>query len=167
MASGKLLPKCLKLFVFGIAFSTLYSSCTPCITYRPKWIEHPAQICIERPEESGYVNIAGSNVVIMDSQIIRLVGNQAACAYVWAGDYFVYAQSHDPYDSSNPNPQAWNSETLRFNLKPGEKVELVVCKSGYKSRSQWVLKYSNKKGGDKCQVEEMAEEMEKSKKQKD
>jgi hypothetical protein len=160
----KTVPRSLNVFIFGISLCILLVSCTPSRTYRPKWIENPAQICIERPEESGYVNIAAVNIFVRDFQTIRLLGGQAACSYVWAGDYFVYARSYDPYDPSNPNPQAWKSETLRFGVAGGEKSELVVCRGGWKSHSEWVLKYANQTNGDKCQVEEMADELLKVKK---
>jgi hypothetical protein len=147
--------------MFAISVFMLQACCTPCKTYRPKWIEHPAQICVERPEEFGYMNIAEVNVIIRDFQTLRLEGGQAACVHVSAGDYFVYAQSRDPYDPNNPNPEAWKSETLRFDLKDNEKVELLVCKGSSESRFQWVLKYANQRGGDKCQTELEKEEIEK------
>jgi hypothetical protein len=134
--------------------------------YRPKWIENPGQICIERPEEIGMVNIVGVNVIIRDFQTIRLLGGQAACAYVEPGDFFVYGHSYDPSDPNNPNPQAWKSETLRFDVKGGGRADLVVCKGGWESRSHWVLKYADQKGCDKCQVEVVIEEMKKQEKEK-
>ncbi len=81
--------------------------------------------------------------------------------YVSPADYFVYAQSHDAYDPYNPNPEAWKSETLRFDLKDGEKVELLVCESGWESRFKWVLKYANQRSGDKCLIESEIEQIEK------
>lgn len=108
--------------------------------YKPRWSELPCQICIERPEEQGIINIREVRLIVDDKQAMILAGGQAACAYVEPGDHFVYAVSPNPYDPNLKDAQAWKSNKMNFTLGTGKIAEFEVTKGMNEKEKQWLVK---------------------------
>ncbi len=87
--------------------------------YKPTQKDLSSQICIERPENNGSVNITASHVVFSNHQELTLIGGQAACLFVAAGVYFFVVQSINPYDPESTNSQAWISQEMKVQAKRG------------------------------------------------
>lgn len=64
----------------------------------PATAESRAEICVERPESTGVLNIRVANVVIERGPTIALLGGQSACAFVPVGKHVIWVQSGNPYD---------------------------------------------------------------------
>ena len=105
-----------------------------------------AQICVERPENNGVMNIRESMVVIRGGPGLTLTGDEAACAYVeGGGKYTVWVQSRDPYDPSVSDPKAWRSSDLDVTVADGGRVELIVCaRSSTRGYAGWVIQPAEK-----------------------
>src|SRR5262245_17428642 len=113
----------------------------------PRWTTRlTGQICVERPENNGVLNIRPSDVRIQGGPTLTLVGGEAACGYVeGGGKYTVWAQSRDPYDPSVRARAAWKSTNLQVEVKEGGRVELVVCAIGAKAAYQnWEVRAAEK-----------------------
>lgn len=129
----------MKLYIiFCLVFSLLVKEAMA-FEYKPRWTELPCQICIERPEEQGILNIREVRVVIDDKESIILVGGQAACFYVLHGDHFVYAVSFDPYDPNSKDPKAWSSNRINFTLETGKRAAFEVKKSDEENGKGWFV----------------------------
>ena len=90
-----------------------------------------AQICVERPENNGVLNIRPADIVIKGGPGLSLAGGEAACAYVeGGGKYALWAQSSNPYDPSAPDSAAWRSSDLQVSVEQGGRVELLLCAIG-------------------------------------
>jgi hypothetical protein len=135
--------------------------------YQPLWIDRPGELCVERPEENGRLNITPAEVVIesseaglviWDRQFLTLVGGQAVCAVLPAAEYRVHAHSDDPYDSNRepnePEPEAWESQTLTVSVQQGKRVELWLCGGGQQGYSHWNLKRPHDQSSGGCEWEE-------------
>ena len=99
----------------------------------PGWPENlvlKAQICVERPGDTGRLNLRPADLVIDGGPLLRLIGEQAACAYVQAGKYRVWAQSTDPFDRSSTKIDAWKSTPILVTVGAKERIELEVCGAG-------------------------------------
>jgi hypothetical protein len=99
----------------------------------PGWPDNTilrAQICVERPGDTGRLNLRPADVIIQGGPGLRLIGEQAACAYVQGGTYRMWAQSSNPFDSSSTNPEAWKSATVTVTVRQNERVEVEVCGLG-------------------------------------
>lgn len=92
-----------------------------------------AQICVERPGDSGRLNIRPADVVIESGPTLSLMGEQAACAFVQPGKYRVWAQSRDPNDKTSTDPRAWKSAPIVVSAPANDRVELEVCGIGDKT----------------------------------
>lgn len=60
--------------------------------YAPKYIEDAGRICVERFEDNGSRNIFPVDVFIDDRLAIRVLGGEAACAYVRPGAHVVHLE---------------------------------------------------------------------------
>jgi hypothetical protein len=89
-----------------------------------------AQICVERPGDTGRLNVRPADVVIESGPIISLMGEQAVCAFVQPGQYRVWAQSRDPNNRQSTNPTAWKSKPIVVKAPANDRVELEVCGIG-------------------------------------
>ena len=113
----------------GIAFFILavsVASSTWAVAYKPRQTDLSSQICIERPESSGIVNIVPANVVFSNHQKLSLSGGQAACIFVAGGVYSFVVQSPDPYNPESTNPKAWTSEEIKARVKTGKVIAFEV-----------------------------------------
>lgn len=104
-----------------------------------------AQICVERPENNGVLNIRPANVLIEDGPVLTLLGGQAACAYVEGGrTYSVWIQSENPFYPESKNPTAWKSNSLKVAVRRGTRTELLICGKGSKGTYRnWDLRTGN------------------------
>ena len=127
------------IIIFGFVFSFLVQE-AKAFEYKPRWSDLPCQICIERPEEQGILNIREVRVVVDDKQAIFFIGGQAACLYAPPGNHFVYAVSFDPYDPNLKDPQAWSSNRVNFTLETGKQAEFEVVKGEEQKGKQWLIK---------------------------
>ena len=107
--------------------------------YWPRWSELPCQICIERTEDHGILNIRETRVVVDDKQALVMLGGQAACVFVPPGSHFVYAESYDPYDPSSKDPKAWLSNRINFNLEKGKRAQFELRRSDDSTENRWLL----------------------------
>ncbi len=107
----------------------------------PRTVELTAQICVERPENHGSLNIRPSEVMIKGGPTLTLMGGDAACGYVeGGGNYTVWVQSR-PYNSSAPDLTAWRSHDLEVSVKQDARIELVVCvKASSRGYENWDLR---------------------------
>jgi hypothetical protein len=133
----------MKFHMFKIGIILLISFCIFASEYKPKEAYLCSQICIERPENNGSLNIRDVNVIIDNKQDVPLIGGQAVCIYVGIGEHFVYAESYDPYDPHSKNPKAWTSNTVKFYLKKGQRAELEIT-GGSKYQNKWYIKVMKK-----------------------
>ncbi|HEY3176420.1 MAG TPA: hypothetical protein VGK94_11755 [Candidatus Polarisedimenticolia bacterium] len=110
----------------------------------PRWIPHlTAQICVERPENNGVLNIRYAQVVIRGGPTLTLAGGEAACAWVEGGGvYYVWVQSRDPYDPTDTGPTAWRSTDLKLEVKQNSRVDLLVCGVGVRGAyTNWSVQF--------------------------
>ena len=116
--------------------------------------EVEARVCVRRTEDGDALGDLEARVVISDNQTIPLLGGQAVCAYVPPGSHSMVVQSLDPYDPSSRDPNAWASETIRFDLKEGQKAEFAVCgrsDGGGRASAAWVIQAAGgPAGGPRC-----------------
>src|SRR6267154_2233716 len=65
--------------------------------YEPKYAANAAQICVERFEENGFINISPIDVRISDNAKITLLGGYAGCVFVPAGKQTISLTFSFPY----------------------------------------------------------------------
>jgi hypothetical protein len=106
--------------------------------YRPQWRELSSEICIERPENAGVVNVREAVVFLTVPQSFTLTGGQAICTFVAPGSYSMMASSRDPFDPTSDDPKGWTSETLTVETKPGEVVQVQLVQRNAPSPG-WTL----------------------------
>ncbi len=82
------------------------------------------QICVERPENGGVLNVRPADVVIEDGPVLRLTGGEAACAFVEVGKHMIQVESKNPYDAGS---LGWKSPPREVQTLIGSKVHLRVC----------------------------------------
>lgn len=123
----------MKIPVVLVGGSLLASAAIALVSSEQLWPrnrELRGQICVERAEENGILNIRPVDVVIGDGPTLTLAGEQAACAFVRPGEYQVWAQSADPYDPNPPKTAMWKAPLISISLKTDERVTLEVCATG-------------------------------------
>lgn len=135
MTSNKFMFFVFILFVIITSMKDVIAS-----EYKPRWSELPCQICIERPEEQGIINVRDVKLIVDDKESINLVGGQAACVYVQTGEHFIHAESPDPYDPNSKDPRGWVSNRVNFTLETGKIAEFEITKSFDAKGQQWVIK---------------------------
>jgi len=119
--------------VLHVLIPTLVGLAAPAAGGAPRWPENMvlrAQICVERPGDAGRLNLRAADVVVDGGPILRMIGEQAACAFVQAGRYRVWAQSTDPFDPASTKIDAWKSAVLVVSAAENQRVELEVCGAG-------------------------------------
>ena len=114
----------------------------------PRRQELSGQICVERPENNGVLNIREANFVIDRGPVLSFIGGQAACAYVPAGRHSMWVQSRHPYDPASLDPKAWKSSPITLELSPGSRAELYVCGEATNSTyTGWAIR----RAGERCE----------------
>jgi hypothetical protein len=90
------------------------------------WQDDRAQICFDRPENNGRMNIHESWVHVLDYRI-RLIGGQAVCLFIQQpGSVEVVVTSTIPFKLPPANQQACKSKVVKLELKPREKREFMI-----------------------------------------
>ena len=131
------------LSLFLLVPCVLDAQRSPPATYKPRWTSQlTAQVCVERIEDNGILNIRPAYVV-MDSnyRILVLTGGEAACASVEPGHHSIRVESPDPYDSDSTEKAAWKSQRLSFEVATGRRVDFEMCgaSGGQQGYSTWVI----------------------------
>jgi len=116
--------------------------------YKPSQDSLSAQICLERPENNGIVNIAAITIVFSNHQRLILVGGQAACIFVAEGEYSFVVYSANPYDPESTDPKAWSSQEISVQVKPGEVATFEVApkSEGATYVGGWIVKAREPEG---------------------
>jgi hypothetical protein len=129
-----------RIALFLLTVSSVSSSWAA--PYKPRQGDLSAQICVERPENNGMVNLVASHIVFSNNQELALVGGQAACIFVADGVYSFVVQSPDPYKPGATNPKAWTSKEIKARLKRGEVVvfEVIPKSEGAAYIGGWIVK---------------------------
>jgi hypothetical protein len=83
------------------------------------WRDNRAQLCFERPENNGGINILASFVRFLDYSV-PLIGGQAVCIFVDPGSNDLLVTSTIPYDPESTDEEACKSPVKRLQLAPNE-----------------------------------------------
>ena len=114
----------------AVAFSCfLVAACSTEAPYRPRWSAQLAsQVCIERLEDNGSLNVRPAYVRI-DSvyQAFPIFGGEAKCVSIEPGSHTIRVVSLDPYDPHSQDMTAWASPTLRFAVAAGRRADFEMC----------------------------------------
>jgi len=89
------------------------------------WRGDRAQLCFDRPESNGRMNIHESWVHVSDYRV-RLIGGQAACVFVEPGSTEVIVTSAIPYNPPSANQQACKSPVTKLDLAPRENRVFMI-----------------------------------------
>jgi hypothetical protein len=89
------------------------------------WQDDRAQICFDRPENNGMMNIHESWVHALNYRV-RLIGGQAVCLFTEPGSVEVVVTSTVPYKPSSTNQWACKSRVIQLELKAREKREFMI-----------------------------------------
>jgi hypothetical protein len=131
----------------GLSFLLL----VPCVldaqrspaNYQPRWTPQlTAQVCVERIEDNGILNIRPAYVVLDSNyRILVLTGGEAACASVEPGRHSIRVESPDPYDPASNEKAAWKSQRLSFEVASGRRADFEMCgaSGGQQGYSTWVI----------------------------
>jgi hypothetical protein len=95
-------------------------------TYKPKHVNAPAQICVERFEENGILNIRPVDITITAAPRITLRGGQAACVYVPAGAQSISLDFLYPYGGPQER-RSWTTPARTFTAAEGQIVSFELC----------------------------------------
>ena len=123
----------------GITIFSILASQVQAADYNPRWSDLPCQICIERPEEQGILNIRETTIAIDGKQAFLMIGGQASCAYVAPGKHSIFASSYDPYDPNSKDPKAWLSNKMTIDLENVKRVELELRRAKDMKENQWEI----------------------------
>jgi hypothetical protein len=94
----------------------------------PKHISDATQICVERIENDGIINIRPVTVTITDSSQVTLLGGQAGCLFIYPGDQSISLTYSYPYGDPK-NPHFWTTAKQYFIAKRGEIVSFTLCEA--------------------------------------
>ena len=131
--------------------------------YRPEFITETSQVCIERLEEQGLLNVFPVTVNFADQASITLTGGQAGCIYTRPGEQMINLTFFYPY--GGPNEQrAWSTPVMMFFLEKGARASFQLCEAGDQSindpkwratgwHNMWLLKRANELTSQKCAVQ--------------
>jgi hypothetical protein len=96
--------------------------------YEPKSIPTSAvEICVERPEENGSVNIVPVTVLVAGSSRLTLLGGEAGCLFLTDGTWTISLSFPYPYDLRRP--RVWTTPARSFESEPGSVVRFELCEA--------------------------------------
>lgn len=101
-----------------IRISVLIAVCSATLLGQ-SWRLDRAQLCFDRAEDNGRMNIHESWVRVSDYKV-RLVGGQAVCVFVEPGNTQIIVTSTVPYNPESKNEQACKSRVVKLELAPRE-----------------------------------------------
>jgi hypothetical protein len=97
-------------------------------SYKPLYVWHPAQICVERPENEGIVNIVPVTVVIAPGSKITLTGGQAGCLFLLGGRESIRLSFPYPYGGRQA-PRFWTTPPTTILARSGTTVSFELCEA--------------------------------------
>lgn len=112
----------MKLFLMGLTFALL---CCPCV-YAQAWRDNQARLCFVRPENNGAMNVLESWIHVADYGV-PVIGGQAVCLYLQAGDSELTVTSRHPYDPKAKDDEACRSKALKLSLSGTDNRTFLVC----------------------------------------
>lgn len=83
------------------------------------WREDRSRLCFVRQEDNGSMNIFQSWIRIADYDV-PVIGGQALCLYLPAGNSELIVTSTIPYNPRSRNAEACRSKPMKLELAPGE-----------------------------------------------
>jgi len=83
------------------------------------WREDRARLCFVRYEDNGSMNTFQSWIRIADYDV-PVIGGQAVCLYLAAGNNELIVTSTIPYNPRSRNAEACKSKPMNLELAPGE-----------------------------------------------
>jgi len=89
------------------------------------WRDNRAELCFDRPEDNGSMNIFESWVRVSDYRV-PLIGGQTACLLVRPGSAEITVTSMVPYDPASEDEEACRSRTLKLELLPNETRHFLI-----------------------------------------
>jgi hypothetical protein len=122
------MSKWLAQSIFAIAGILLMCGVQASEPYKPKYLSNPAQICVERFEDEGVINIVPVTVIISQNSKITLVGGEAACLVLPGGPESISLSFPYPYDD-HQTPQMWTTAARNFEVKGGSVVSFELCEA--------------------------------------
>jgi hypothetical protein len=100
-------------------------SATPPAAVRPTASNEGAQLCFQRQENNGSINILPSCIQISDYKV-PLLGGQSICLSVENGSTEAFVSSTVPYNPASKDNQACKSARLKLDLRAGDKRLFTV-----------------------------------------
>src|SRR6266568_1411009 len=94
--------------------------------YEPKYVADAAEICIERFEDNGFINISPINVLISDYVKVTLLGGYAACVFVRPGEQTIDMTFSFPY-AGQKTAKYWTTPKRKFFAAGGQIVRFELC----------------------------------------
>jgi len=92
----------------------------------PKYIDDASEVCVERQENDGVLNIVPVTVIVSVTSKVTLLGGQAGCLFVPTGKQTI--QLSFPYPYSGPSaPPAWTTQERTLDLKKTRTVAFELC----------------------------------------
>jgi hypothetical protein len=110
-----------------------------------------AEICINRGEDHGVLNIRPVQVIANGKEIVSITGGERKCVFVETGRYSIVAQSSDPYDPNDINPKTWQSKPLKVVAHSNIKKEIIIkpISRGAEYVGPWKLIETQNSGNDR------------------
>ena len=97
-----------------------------------------AQVCFDRPENNGFVNLIETKTIMQNAPSISLIGGQAACVYVSNGFCFLKVVSANPYPQDGTKKE-WASKEIKFEILGNETKSFLIIPANY-DLGEWLLK---------------------------
>ena len=95
--------------------------------FEPRHIAGALQICVERSEQSGIVNIRPVTIDVNQEAQVTLIGGQAACLYLPAGKKVLTMTFAYPYGGPSDAPRSWTTSPYVIEGGMGNLVSLDLC----------------------------------------
>ncbi len=94
--------------------------------YEPKYLTDAVEICVERFEENGFINISPVDVRISDNAKITLRGGYAGCVFVPPGEQTINLTFSFPY-AGEKMVRYWTTPKRKFSTISGQTVRFELC----------------------------------------
>ena len=131
--------------------------------YTPKYVSDAAQVCVERFEEEGRLNLSPVTVNITENSKMPLLGGQAGCVFVPAGNQTISLTYPYPYGGAQ-SPRYWTTPSRTFLAAKGTIVSFELCETADQQvndrrwiatgwHDMWLLRRVNESPAQRCAVE--------------
>jgi hypothetical protein len=87
-----------------------------------------AWICVERPENVGVLNIYQTTILVSPNSKITLIGGEAGCLIVPAGNETISISFQYPYGPFLP-PRFWTTGPQKFVTRAGSLTSFELCEA--------------------------------------